>query len=69
VLASDHDFVLQTWRTPVVATLREARANLAQLLREAESVRDNDDSYKILLTYLIKYYKRRGIYYYKELPQ
>jgi hypothetical protein len=61
--------LLETWRTPVVAELKTARENLNQLLREKESIRENASSFKVLIIFLVTYYKRSGIYYYKEKAQ
>jgi hypothetical protein len=63
------DQLLETWRTPVVAELKTARENLNQLLREKESIRENASSFKVLIIFLVTYYKRSGIYYYKEKAQ
>jgi hypothetical protein len=63
------DQFLETWRTPVVPDLKTARENLNQLLREKESIRENASSFKVLIIFLVTYYKRKGIYYYKEKAQ
>lgn len=63
------DQFLETWRTPVVPDLDTARENLNQLLREKESIRENKSSFKILIVYLVSYYKSGNIYYYKDKAQ
>jgi hypothetical protein len=63
------DQLLETWRTPVVPDPKTARENLNQLLREKESIRETASSFKVLIIFLVTYYKRGDIYYYKEEAQ